>query len=265
MKERRSESPRLPLEAGGALCGTLSYTGDVGGAAVVFVHGFGSTRGGVKAAAVEAACAHRGWTFAAFDFRGHGESGGTLLELRANGLQQDLDRVRDYLAMRGVARLFLVGSSMGGWASAWFARRHRDAVAACGFIAPAFNFLHSRWSRLGEAERRAWQQTGRLRVRNQWLDVEIGPGLLEEVDQYPVEDLAAGWCTPLLIYHGMRDDTVSYTDSLDFVQRTAYPEVELHLFKNGEHRLLPYAEELAETICRFFARHRPASPQLREP
>jgi pimeloyl-ACP methyl ester carboxylesterase len=253
MKERRSESPRLPLDGTDALCGTLSYTGAVGGAAVVFVHGFGSTRGGEKAAALEAACARRGWAFASFDFRGHGESGGTLLELRASGMQEDLDRVRGYMAERGAARLFLVGSSMGGWASAWFARRHRDAVVACAFIAPAFNFLAGRWSRLGEVERKAWRETGRLRVRNAWLDVEIGPGLMEETDQYRAERLAAGWCTPLLIFHGMRDETVSYTDSLDFMQQTTYPAIELHLIKDGEHRLLPYKDEMAEAICRFFA------------
>ncbi len=246
MHERRSENLQLPLDEGGNLHGTLSYSGAVGGAAIIYLHGFGSTRGGTKAAAVEAACARRGWTFAAFDFRGHGESGGSLLNLRASGLQQDLDRVCDFLAGRGAARLFLVGSSMGGWAAAWFARRHRDAVAACAFIAPAFNFLAGRWSRLSDAERRAWQETGRLRIRNQWLDVEIGPGLLE-------------WCTPLLILHGMRDDAVSYTDSLDLIQRTSYPEIELHLFKNGEHRLLPFVEEVAEAVCRFFARYWPAA------
>jgi pimeloyl-ACP methyl ester carboxylesterase len=156
MTERRTETPQLPLEGGGAICGTLSYAGAAGAAAVVFVHGFGSTRTGEKAAAVEAACARRAWTYAAFDFRGHGQSSGSLLELRAGGLQQDLEQIRDHLAQRGVSRLFLVGSSMGGFAAAWFARRHPDLVAACAFIAPAFNFV-GRLSRLTEAERHKWR------------------------------------------------------------------------------------------------------------
>ncbi len=255
MKERHCETPRLPLTTGGDLCGTLSYAAEVGGAVVVWVHGFGSTRGGEKAKAVETACARRGWSFAAFDFRGHGESGGSLLELRGSGLQQDLERVRDYLASRGAMKLFLVGSSMGGWVTAWFARRHRDVVPACAFVAPAFNFLAGRRSRLSDAQLRAWRETGRLRVRNQWVDVEIGPGLLEETEQFRMEDLTAGWCTPSLIFHGMRDETISYTDSLDLIQRTDYPRIELHLFKDGEHRLLEYADEIAEAICRFFAPH----------
>jgi uncharacterized protein len=256
MAERRTESWHLPLDGGAVLSGGLSYTSVVGTAAVVFIHGFGSTRIGEKAEAVEEACARRGWTYAAFDFRGHGESSGTLLELRATGLQEDLERVSAELAKRGAARLFLVGSSMGGFVSAWFARRHPDVVPACAFLAPALNF-GGRWSRLSETERHKWKETGRLRVRNQWVDVEVGPGLLEEADQFRVEDLAAGWCTPLLIFHGMRDDTVSYTDSLDLLQRTSYPQIELHLFKDGDHRLVAYKEEMAEAICRFFARRWP--------
>jgi alpha-beta hydrolase superfamily lysophospholipase len=117
--------------------------------------------------------------------------------------------------------------------------------------------LASRWTRLTEAERQKWQATGRLRVRNQWLDVEIGPGLMLEMDQFRTEDLVASWCTPLLVFHGMRDDTVSYIESVDFVRQTAYPNIELHLFKDGEHRLLAYKEEMAEAICRFFAPHWP--------
>jgi uncharacterized protein len=253
MKERVSEIVRLPLAADGALCGTVCYPGKIGPAAVLFVHGFGSTRTGAKAEAMEAACARRGWTFAAFDFRGHGESGGSLLNLRATALQEDLEQVRTYLGDRGADKLFLVGSSMGGWAAAWFARKHADAVLACAFLAPAFNFLAGRWSRLNEVERQNWLATGRLRVRNQWLDVEIGPGLMLETDQFRVEDLATSWCTPLLVFHGMRDDTVSYIESIDFIRQTTYRDVELHLFKDGEHRLLPYKEEMAEAICRFFA------------
>src|SRR5262245_26529908 len=112
MKPRQTEEPRLSLPSGTPLQGMLSYTGEPGAAAVVYVHGFGSVRGGAKAAALEAACARRGWAFAAFDFRGHGGSGGSMLDLRGSALQHDLETVRAYLSTRGVRRLFPVGSSM---------------------------------------------------------------------------------------------------------------------------------------------------------
>jgi hypothetical protein len=31
--------------------------------------------------------------------------------------------------------------------------------------------------------------------------------------------------------------------------------MELRLYKDGDHRLLAYSEEMAEAACNFFARH----------
>ena len=179
MSPRQQESLRLPHPAGGALHAYLSHPDQPAEWAVVYVHGFASTSSGEKAVAVEEACARRGWTYAAFDFRGHGQSSGSLLDLRGSGLLDDLDLVRSWLASRGVQRLCLYGSSMGGWASTWYAVRRPEAVAACALVAPAFHFLRFRWDRLSEAERQHWRTSGRLKVRNEWVDVEIGVGVLD--------------------------------------------------------------------------------------
>src|SRR5262249_45420034 len=153
-------------------------------AAVLYVHGFGSSSTGDKAVALEEACTRRGWTFAAFDFRGHGRSSGDLLQLRASGLLADLDAIAAALAARGVRFLLPVGSSRGGFAGAWFAQAPPDVGPACVFIAPAFHFLHAHWANLDEAGRAEWVRTGRLHVKNQWLDVELGTGILEERDAF---------------------------------------------------------------------------------
>src|SRR5262249_38007166 len=157
--------------------------------------------------------ARRGWTFAAFDFRGHGQSSGSLLDLRGTGLQRDLEAIRSYLLTRGVQRLFLVGSSMGAWAGAWFAKRCPAIGPAFVGLAPSFDFLVARWSRLSNAQREIWQHTRRLRLHNAFIDAEIGYGLMEEDELFRVEDLIADWEPPLLIYHGMRDDLVPYMES----------------------------------------------------
>lgn len=251
---RRQELLDLPHPCGGTLQGTLSYDRRPGPAAVLYVHGFGSVRGGEKAVALEAACARRGYTFAAFDFRGHGGSSGTMLELRCGGLLADLEAAAEYLATRGVRHLFPVGSSMGGWAAAWFTLRRPDLVPACVLLAPAFDFAASRYGDLTEAQRSAWKETGRLRIQNDWLDTEVGYGLAEEVGHYPWEQLAQDVRRPLLLFHGMRDETIPYQVSLAFLERAVHPEIELRLIKNGDHRLTAIKDELAEAACAFFAR-----------
>jgi alpha-beta hydrolase superfamily lysophospholipase len=253
MASRQSEVVRLSLPTGGALEFYLSYENERTDWAVLYVHGFGSTRTGVKAEALEEACGRRGWTFAAFDFRGHGASTGTLLELTGTGLLEDLAAARDYLVGRGIRRFCPVGSSMGGWAAAWFTLRERDSVPACVLMAPAFDFLHKRFLALSPEEQARWKQSGRLRFQSEWVDAEIGYGLVESGREFPAERLAAELSRPVLIFHGMMDTAVPYADSIAFLERAVHPEMELRLLKDGDHRLLSYRHQIAEAACEFFA------------
>jgi uncharacterized protein len=218
--------------------------------ALIFAHGLGSTRQGEKAQALQVECARRGWAFAAFDFRGHGDSEGTMLELRGARLLADLDAIVHFVAERGHQTIFLVGSSMGGWASAWWAALHPQRITACALIAPALRFLE--WQRLSEAERAQWQQTGRLRITNQWIDVELGYGLYTEAEQYQFASLTQQLLTPSLLLHGMRDDTVPYAQSYELIEQCAAAEMQLLLIKNGDHRLNMHKEMMARVICDFF-------------
>jgi alpha-beta hydrolase superfamily lysophospholipase len=239
------------------LVGDLSFAQAPGDWAVVWVHGFGSRRGGEKSQAVEAACSRRGWAFAAFDFRGHGHSSGAMRDLRASGLLDDLDTVRTYLATRGIRRLGLIGSSMGGFAVAWYAlRAGRDVVPACVLVAPAFRFIQARWETLNAEEREQWRIYGVLPVQSDWVNAEVGYGLAEERMQFQAGDLAARWDRPLLIFHGMRDTVIPFSTSVAFAETTPCPDLELRLLKDGDHRLTAFAEEIAEQACRFLERSR---------
>jgi uncharacterized protein len=246
-----TETVRVPLDPDGWLMGDLSR-GEAGSPAVLFIHGFGSVRQGEKALALQAACARRGWSFAAFDFRGHGESSGTMLELRPSGLQADLDAIRVYLASHGISQIFPVGSSMGGWAASWFTLTHPETVPACVLLAPAFFWLTSRWSKLSEAERAAWKRSGRHPVKTDWIEAELNYAMIEEVPRYPCEKLEGEWCKPLTIFHGMQDTVIPYTHSIYFAEKVKHPGVELRLLKDGDHRLTAHKDFIAEGACEFF-------------
>jgi alpha-beta hydrolase superfamily lysophospholipase len=239
------------------LVGDLSFAQATGDWAVVWVHGFGSRRGGEKSQAIEAACSRRGWTFAAFDFRGHGQSSGEMRDLRAATLLDDLDAIRGYLALRGVRRIGLIGSSMGGFASAWYAlRAGRDVVPACALLAPAFRFIQARWEMLSAEQCEQWRKSGVLSVQSEWVTAELGYGLAEERTQFQIGELAARWDRPLLIFHGMRDTVIPFSTSVAFTEMTACPNVELRLLKDGDHRLTAFADQIAEEACRFLDHHR---------
>ncbi|MBS1810795.1 MAG: alpha/beta fold hydrolase [Acidobacteria bacterium] len=218
---------------------------------VIFAHGLGSTRNGEKAHALELECEKRVWAFAAFDFHGHGESVGTMQDLRGSRLLEDLKAITDWATTRGHQTIFLVGSSMGGWAASWFSALHVGRITACAFIAPAFRFLE--FKRLTELERETWRQMGSLEVVNQWIDLALDYGLHAEAETYPFDLLVERFHTPSLIFHGMQDDTVSYHLSLEFAKRCTATEIQLWLINNGDHRLNAHKEMLARASCDFFA------------
>lgn len=248
------DSIAIPMADGEGLVGEYVASAAPGGLAVLWLHGFGSHCGGEKSAAVRAECLRRGWGFAAFDFRGHGASSGDLHALRASRLLADIAAIRDFLDARGHSRIGLVGSSMGGFAAAWFAKQDPQAVVGCVLIAPAFDFLRRRWDRMTEEQRELSRRSGRIRVKNRWIDVEVGLGLIEERDRFLPEDLAKGWQTPALIFHGLADDVVPVEDSLAFIRSVEYPRVELRLLRDGDHRLTDYKDEIASEMGRFFTK-----------
>ncbi|HKX26762.1 MAG TPA: alpha/beta fold hydrolase [Blastocatellia bacterium] len=222
--------------------------------AVVFAHGLGSIWNGEKAAALEAECSRRGWAFAACDFRGHGESDGTMLELCGSRLLEDLDLITSTVVERARGPLFLAGSSMGGWAAAWFAANRPERVAACALIAPAFRLFECR--RLREDEREAWKRTGRHRLVNQFIDLELGYGFVAEAGRFGFDSLAAGFRGPAIIFHGMADQEVPYLTSLEFISACAAPDLQLLMIKDGDHRLNRDRELLARAAGDFFAARR---------
>jgi pimeloyl-ACP methyl ester carboxylesterase len=221
--------------------------------AIVYAHGLGGDRRGQKATALATACGQRGWPYAAFDFFAHGDSAGQMRDLTGSRILADLANIRDFLATHGVRWLLLVGSSMGGWASAWFAKQHADAVLACALIAPALRFPEARWLALSEAERNDWQTSGVRRVQNDFIDVELSYGLVAERDRYPFAELVREWNTPTLIYHGWADTIVLPAQSLEFLDRVPPGMVELRLWKTGDHRLSGTQAEIAAAVLEFFA------------
>jgi uncharacterized protein len=257
MGELPSETPiKLTMPDGACLRGVFkSGRRDKAVPAVVFAHGFGSTRNGEKAQALEAECKRREWAFAACDFRGHGQSGGSPANLRGSNLIEDLDAVTQWVAQRTDGPLFLMGSSMGGWAAAWLLASAPERAKACALVAPAFHFLEFRG--LSKSELDDWRRTGRRIFKNGWMDVEVGYGLVEESRRFPVAKLAARFQTPLIIFHGMRDEVIPYNTSIEFAANCAATNVELHLLKEGDHRFNLAKREMALEACDFFERSLP--------
>ncbi len=210
---------------------------------VVYIHGFASHQKGEKVLYLRDRFRAAGCAFLAFDHRGHGDSSGTMAELTVTRNLEDLDAIITAQGARFKRRV-LIGSSMGGQTAAWYAARHPDRITANLLIAPGFRFLENRIRDLGPKGVGELLREGLMTVRNEWVEVTIGKGLLEDAKRYPVEKLLPDYETPTLILHGTRDDAVPFEDSVAFAQKTRARPMDLKLIAGGDHRLTDHKETL---------------------
>jgi uncharacterized protein len=149
--------------------------------------------------------------------------------------------------------VFLVGSSMGGLTAVHFMHQHRsgDASRVKGLVllAPAFDFMANRDSSLGEAGIRAWRESGWLTVHNYatGTDARIHYGLVEDAQQY--DSYAVEIDAPILIYHGLHDESVDYRQSVRFAESRT--NVTLHLV-DSDHQLLDQTNAIWTAMQAFF-------------
>ena len=219
----------------------------------VFVHGFVSNRQGEKALFFSEHFRAKGWHFLSFDMRGHGDSGGDLEGLTLSRCLADLGAALDWVPDTMDPPL-LIGSSMGGAVSAWYHLLNPGRAGALAFIAPSFSFPGHINTELSPEELNAWKESGVRRFVNEWLDVRVGFGLMEDARRYDPARLAAGYAAPTLIFHGMQDDAVPWQASMRFLQDCPCPTLDLALIKDGDHRLTDYKAYMFECMWAWLER-----------
>jgi len=225
--------------------------GGGGAGTILYLHGFGSRQSGEKATFFRARALADGFAFCSFDFRGHGASEGSLRELTLSRNLEDLATVRAHLAARGHERVFLFGSSVGGATALWHAARHPESTLAAACIAPAVGMLAGLERSVGAEGLARWRNAGELRFRNELGESDLGWALVEDLRDYPVDELARALRTPTLVFQGWDDATVDWRDVADFARRARPGVVTLRLFEGSGHRLV----ERLETLWREASAH----------
>lgn len=212
--------------------------------AVLYLHGLGSRRLGDKTEFFRRCFLRHGIAFCAFDFQGHGESGGDLLSLSLSRNLEDAGRVHGFLRSQGIERLILFGSSMGGGTALWYAGLHPDDMVAAVLIAPALELERGLERRLGRSGMRLWEKTGTVDLEHHEGVATLGWGLVEDLRAFRKERLEALYQTPTLLLQGRRDELVSWRSVVEFAEGCRCDALEVHLMMDGDHRLSDRLEHL---------------------
>lgn len=219
------------------------------GLTYVWLSGFMSDMAGTKVMELEAWAKAEGHGFLAFDYSGHGESGGAFEEGTISAWREDALQAIN-ACTRG--NLVLVGSSMGGWMALLSALALKDRVKGLVLIAPAPDFTDKlMWPEFSEAARAEIMEKGvHLRPSEYGDPYPITKGLIEDGRQWNLLDAPIEFTGPVRILQGVCDPDVPWQHAMRLVDAMTASDLVFHLIKDGDHRLSrPQDIERLKAVC----------------
>ncbi len=230
--------------------GVTLATYRISGAAPTFVwfSGYRSDMAGTKAQALGDWAQGRGQAFLAFDYSGHGRSGGRFEDGTIGVWLADALAA---IAAGARGRLVLVGSSMGAWIALLAARALGEAVCGLILIAPAADFTERlMWPAFSEAEKAALLAEGRLEQASAYEAAPnvITRALIEDGRRRLVMDAPIAFAGPVHILQGKNDPDVPWTHAAALARNFSGATVRFQLIEDGDHRL-SRPEDIARLIA----------------
>jgi len=211
----------------------------------LFLGGYGSDIGGVKASFLFDLARKTKTTCTLFDYEGCGNSSGVFTQMTfghwlANGLA-----VLDHLTQ---GPQILIGSSMGGWIMLCLARKRPDRIARLIGVAAAPDWTEELfYQKLSPPLQKTLEETGTAQL--------IRPHVSRYSGRVPSDPLELTWKSvlegrkhlifptpfsvpcPLVLLHGTQDEVVPWTVSQRLLDHVQAPFSSFTLIKNGNHRL----------------------------
>lgn len=199
---------------------------------IIYLHGFSSSRTGQRGERLAAHASEVGRSLHRFDFRGHGESSGTIETTTLSDLIADVHCVLEHAGPS-----ILLGSSLGGMVASWAAAQKPELVEGLVLIAPAFGFLPG----IASAD------------PNAGLDqFQFSPRVVADARRYDEASLAGQLSMGVLLVHGAKDEIVPADVSRRFFDEIPHQEKELWIPEDGDHRLDQQFDEICHRMERRF-------------
>jgi len=205
------------------------------GPTLLWLGGFLSDMGGSKVARLSYMARLRGWDFLAFDYVGHGETGGDWNTARVGTWVANVLAVADALTDGPIVA---IGSSMGGHMLCELIRARPGKVRAAGFIAPAPDFVTALMlPSLSPEEKRQLQVSGMHMLRGYDRPIGLSQAFFDEAATHQVLTGPIPFDGAVRILHGLKDDVVPWRHGMRLLETLGASDVRMTLIKDGDHRL----------------------------
>ena len=204
---------------------------------IVFLSGFGSDMQGKKALFIEKWAQNNNHSFLRFDYAGHGLSSGTLNNTCFSDWYKDTDFLIKNLT---VGKQIIIGSSMGGWIMLMLSIRMRYKISAMIGLAPAPDFPKILiWNKMNTTQKRLLILKKKITYYNSGnSEHSFSYKLIKDSFKNLTLSENINFKGPVHLYHGMMDEDVPYSLSLEIMKKIQGSQnINLLLEKNAGHRL----------------------------
>jgi len=252
----------FPNRLGHKLAGALELPSEGQPRAMaIFAHCFTCGKDVVASSRISRALADQGIGVLRFDFTGLGGSDGDFGDTNFSTNLADLEDAANWLAGEYSAPRLIIGHSLGG-AAALVAGKLIDSIEAIVTIAAPATPQHVEHLFAHRSEDIRAQ--GQAKVNIGGRPVNIGSGMLEDLEQWPLDRTLEGLDKPLLIFHSPVDQLVNVEEAAKIYQAAKHPKSFISL-ENADHLLTKEADAdyVALTLTAWASRYLDlSSPQL---
>lgn len=218
-------------------------SGDACKPGLMWLPGFRSEMGSLKATDLATFAQARGLAMARFDYSGHGRSGG---DFDQGTLGRWLEEARAVFTRLTSGPQIIVGSSMGGHIALLLLRAlmqddqgAAQRIKALVLIAPAWDMTDLMWARLPASARRDLSETGVYLRPSAYGDgpYRITMRLIEDGRSHRIGSAPFDPGRPVHILHGLQDPDVPWEHTLDLVAHLSGDWTRVSAVPDGDHRL----------------------------
>jgi pimeloyl-ACP methyl ester carboxylesterase len=141
----------------------------------------------------------------------------------------------------------IVGSSLGGYLATLVAE-NRPEIRSLVLMAPAFDFCYRYISRFSKHQLKIWESSGYLNLYHYHYKEErkLGYQIILDAQKYAITELTRQ--IPVLIFHGLNDDSVPVEGSLNYLKGNLKSTI---ILLNSDHSLLDKLEDIWKYMQAF--------------